>query len=208
MVLTFINEWFTMEKLMDLIHHYRSLGPLPGILLPMIEAFLPFLPLFLFVMVNANAFGLFFGFLYSWLGACLGALLVFMLIRRFGQKRFFSFVSNHKQVKKFVSWVDRQGFGLLFLLLCFPFTPSSIVNVVAGLSKINIYKYMLAVTTGKMVMIYTISYIGHDIRSLIEHPLETAKLLVIIFILWLVGKQVEIRLNKKAEKELYQRGEE
>jgi uncharacterized membrane protein YdjX (TVP38/TMEM64 family) len=52
-----IKDWFTLENVMRLIEEYRSLGPLPGIMLPLIEAFLPFLPLFLFVMANANAFG-------------------------------------------------------------------------------------------------------------------------------------------------------
>lgn len=56
------KEWFTMENIMTLIQEYRSFGPLPGILLPMLEAFFPFLPLVILVMANANAFGLWIGF--------------------------------------------------------------------------------------------------------------------------------------------------
>lgn len=41
-----MKEWFTIENVMDLLNQYRSFGPIPGILLPMLEAFLPFLPLF------------------------------------------------------------------------------------------------------------------------------------------------------------------
>lgn len=198
---TFIKEWFTLENLMDLIQSYRSFGPLPGIILPLIEAFLPFLPLFLFVMANASAFGLGFGFLFSWTGASIGALLVFSIVRKYGQKRFLSFLKNHKQVNKMVDFVDRHGFSLIFLLLCFPFTPSAIVNIVAGLSKINIYQYGLGVLAGKMVMIFTISFIGHDIPSLIHKPKQTVIVLVIIFVLWIVGKQIEVWLNKRMEKE-------
>jgi uncharacterized membrane protein YdjX (TVP38/TMEM64 family) len=193
------KAWFTLENIMDLIQEYRSLGPIPGILLPMIEAFLPFLPLFLFVMANASAFGLWLGFLYSWVGSCIGALLLFLLIRRFGQKRIFTFLSKHPKVRHLMDWVDQHGFGPLFLLLCFPFTPSVVVNVVAGLSKINIYQYMLAVSIGKMVMIFTISFVGYDLRSLITHPYRTAIVFLIIFILWYVGKRIEVRLNKSIE---------
>lgn len=132
-----LKAWFTLEHIMSLIQEYRALGPIPGILLIVIESFLPFLPLFLFVMANASAFGLWLGFLYSWLGACIGALLVFSLIRRYGQKRLLSFLPKHPQVRKLMDWVDRHGFGPLFLLLCFPFTPSAVVNIVAGLSKIR-----------------------------------------------------------------------
>jgi uncharacterized membrane protein YdjX (TVP38/TMEM64 family) len=196
-----LKEWFTIENIMGLIQEYRALGPLPGILLPMLEAFLPFLPLFLFVMANASAFGLWFGFLFSWIGACAGALLVFLIFRKFGQKRILAFLQRHSKIQKLMTWIENHGFGPIFLLLCFPFTPSAIVNIVAGLSKINIYQYMLSVLTGKIVMIFTISFIGYDIRSLITQPLRTAIVLVVIFILWYVGKRIEVRLNISGKKD-------
>ncbi|WHY02050.1 TVP38/TMEM64 family protein [Neobacillus sp. DY30] len=194
-----IKAWFTLENIMDIIQEYRSFGPLPGVVLPIIEAFLPFLPLFIFVMANASAFGLWMGFLYSWIGSCLGALLLFLLIRKYGQKRVFSFLSKRPKVQKLMDWVDRHGFGPLFLLLCFPFTPSVVVNVVAALSKISTYQYMLAVAIGKMVMIFTISFVGYDLHSLITRPYRTAIVFLVIFILWYVGKRIEVRLNKSVE---------
>lgn len=194
-----IKAWFTLENIMELIEEYRSFGPLPGIVLPMIEAFLPFLPLFIFVMANASAFGLWMGFLYSWLGSCVGALMLFLLIRKYGQKRVFSFLSKHPKVQKLMDWVERHGFGPVFLLLCFPFTPSVVVNVVAALSKISIYQYMLAVAIGKMVMIFTISFVGYDLQSLITRPYRTGVVFLVIFILWYVGKRIEVRLNKSME---------
>ncbi|WP_102271876.1 TVP38/TMEM64 family protein [Cytobacillus massiliigabonensis] len=189
------KDLFTLEKIMELIEKYRSFGPLPGILLPMLEAFLPFLPLFIFVMANANAFGLWFGFLLSWIGSTVGALLVFLLVRKYGQKRMLRFLKKSPKVQKLMAWVERHGFGPLFILLCFPFTPSAVVNIVAGLSKISIAQYMLAVLTGKIVMIFTMSFVGYDIKSLITQPVRTAIVGVIIFILWYVGKRIEIKMN-------------
>ncbi|WP_201715448.1 TVP38/TMEM64 family protein [Rossellomorea arthrocnemi] len=194
-----IKDWFTLENMMDLIQQYRSFGPIPGILLPLLEAFLPFLPLVVFVTANANAFGLWWGFLFSWIGATLGALIVFLLVKRYGEARVFRFLRKSRQVNRLTNWVDKHGFGPLFILLCFPFTPSAVVNVVAGLSSISIAQYMLAVVTGKMVMIFTISFIGYDIISLIKQPIRTVIVVAIIFVLWLVGKRIEIHLNKKME---------
>jgi uncharacterized membrane protein YdjX (TVP38/TMEM64 family) len=194
-----LKAWFTLENIMSLIQEYRALGPIPGILLIIVEAFLPFLPLFVFVMANANAFGLWLGFLYSWFGACLGAIIVFLLIRKFGQKKLLSFLPKHPKVRKLMDWVDRHGFGPLFLLLCFPFTPSAVVNIVAGLSRISLAQYMLAVCIGKMVMIFTISFIGYDLHSLITKPLRTVIVFLVIFILWLIGKRIEARMNKRLE---------
>lgn len=194
-----LKAWFTLEHIMSLIQEYRALGPIPGILLIIVEAFLPFLPLFVFVMANANAFGLWLGFLYSWLGACAGAIIVFLLIRKFGQKRLLSFLPKHPKVRKLMDWVERHGFGPLFLLICFPFTPSALVNIVAGLSKISLAQYMLAVCIGKMVMIFTISFIGYDLHSLITKPLRTVIVFIVIFILWFAGKRIEVKMNKRLE---------
>lgn len=196
-----VREWLSLENITELTQQYRSFGPLPGILLPMLEAFLPFLPLVVFVFANATAFGLWWGFLFSWAGAVAGAFLVFMIIRRYGQMRFFRFLQRHKQVKRLMDWVDNHGFGPLFLLLCFPFTPSAIVNIVAGLSKVSPIQYGLAVIGGKMVMIFMISFVGYDIVSLIHKPVRTVIVGVIIFILWFVGKRVEVRLNKSMKRE-------
>ncbi|MEI5906481.1 TVP38/TMEM64 family protein [Bacillus spongiae] len=192
-----VKEWLTLDNIMQLIQHYRSFGPIAGILLPMIEAFFPFLPLFLFVLANANAFGLWWGFLFSWIGASLGAFIVFLIVRKYGQKKILRFLQRHQKVQRLMNWIEDHGFGPLFLLLCFPFTPSAVVNIVAGLSRMNIYQYMLAVLTGKMVMIFIISYIGYDLRALITQPTKTGLALGIIFILWLVGKRLEVRLNQK-----------
>ncbi|MGA5692767.1 TVP38/TMEM64 family protein [Cytobacillus pseudoceanisediminis] len=195
------KDWFTLDNIMDLIREYRSFGPLPGILLPMLEAFLPFLPLVLFVMANASAFGLWLGFLYSWLGAVAGALLVFLLVRKYGQKRILRFLKKHKQVQRLMKWVEKHGFGPLFILLCFPFTPSAVVNIVAGLSNISMAQYMLAVLSGKIVMIFTISFVGYDIKSLVTQPIRTAIVALVIFILWYVGKIIEIKMNMSVDKD-------
>lgn len=199
MDLNTLRDFFTQENVLELIQNYKSFGPIPGLLLPLLEAFLPFLPLFVFVIANTNAFGLWMGFLITWVGSTVGAILVFLLIRKFGHTKFLSFIKRNKQVEKLTSYLDVNGFGPLFLLLCFPFTPSAIVNIVAGLSRINRFQYMLAVMTGKLVMIFVISFVGHDIMSLITRPIRTAIVLIIIFILWYVGRRIEVSLNRDIE---------
>lgn len=201
MDLTWFQDTVTMENILEVIQKYRSFGPLPGILLPMLEAFLPFLPLVVFVFANASAFGLWWGFLFSWIGTVAGSYFVFLIFRKYGQKRLLRFLQKNKQVVKLMNWVETHGFGPLFLLLCFPFTPSAVVNIVAGLSKINPAQYMLALLTGKMVMIFTISFIGYDIVSLIHKPVRTAIVAGVIFILWFAGKRLEARMNKRMKRE-------
>ncbi|WP_284139464.1 MULTISPECIES: TVP38/TMEM64 family protein [unclassified Virgibacillus] len=186
------------EYIMQLLEDYSNLGPLPGILLPFIEAFLPFLPLFVFVFANAAAYGLLKGFLLSWAGSSLGAIVVFLIIRQLQDKRIMVAIRKNKQVKKVTNWLDRHGFGPLFLLLCFPFSPSSVINVVAGLSRISLQQFILAVLLGKSVMIFSIAYVGSSIVSFAKNPVKTIVVGVCIVLFWVLGKYLENRLQKKA----------
>lgn len=187
------------EYIRQLLDDYERLGPIPGILLPFIEAFLPFLPLVVFVFANAAAYGLLKGFLYSWIGSSLGSILVFLIIRRLGNKRIFRKIRKNKQVIKVTTWVERHGFGPLFLLLCFPFSPSSVINVVAGLSRVSTQQFVLAVLLGKSVMIFSLAYVGSSIFEFAKNPIRTIVVGICIVLFWVVGKFIEKYLQNKAE---------
>ncbi|MCP3026727.1 TVP38/TMEM64 family protein [Halobacillus sp. A5] len=194
------------EYVIDQLEQLERFGPLPGILLPLIEAFLPILPLIAFVLANSVVYGLFKGFLYSYIGAVTGAVLVFILARKLGQQRFFNFVSRHKQVKRVMNWVEEHGFGPLFLLMCFPFSPSSIINVVSGLSNVSRQQFILAAVLGKSVMIFTIAYVGSSLASFAQNPVKSIVVGVCILAFWILGKLIEKRIQRTAERRAYRSG--
>lgn len=198
MDLELLREIFTEENIKNFLEQYRALGPLPGILLPFLEALLPFLPLFIFVAGNALAYGFLLGFLYSWIGVSLGSIAVFFVIRKFARHRFIKVVSKYDKLQSTMHWFERRGFGAVFLIYCFPFTPSAIVNVVAGFSQMNPISFILAVSLGKMVMILIISYIGHDFFGLLKSPVELVIVCMLTFLLWLGGKFLEVKLKEKS----------
>ncbi|MBY7143070.1 TVP38/TMEM64 family protein [Virgibacillus sp. NKC19-3] len=186
------------EFIQQLLHEYESLGPLPGVLLPFIEALLPFLPLVVFVIANAAAYGLLEGFLLSWIGASLGATVVFLIIRKLRNTKIVKSIRKNKQVKSVTTWLERHGFGPLFLLMCFPFSPSAVINVVAGLSKISIQQFILAILLGKSVMIFSIAYVGASITEFAKNPVRTIVVGICIVLFWIIGKYIEKRLEKKS----------
>lgn len=209
MNINFSNWKIVLEKeglddfIQQLLNQYEGLGPLPGILLPFIEAFLPFLPLIVFVLGNAAAYGLLEGFLLSWFGACTGAIVVFLLLRKLGGTKLLRKVRENKQVERITNWVERHGFGPLFLLLCFPFSPSAIINVVAGLSRVSTQQFILAVILGKAVMIFSISYVGSSIMEFAQNPVKTIVVGIGIALFWILGKFLEKRLQAKIENKNY-----
>ena len=198
-----MSEWFTVENIENLASQYRSLGgPLIGLLLPFLEAFLPFLPLVVFVVANASAFGLWLGFLLSWLGSVAGSYLVFLIVRHFGKHPKLRFLTGGKKIQRLILWVDMNGISPLFVLLCFPFTPSVLVNIVAGLSHIRKEFYLIVLLAGKFVMILGMSVLGYDLKALLTSPVRLVSAAIAIVILWWIGKVIEKRLNARVEKDL------
>lgn len=197
-----MEHWFTINTIENIIKHYQMLGPIFSILLTAIEAFIPIIPLIVVVIANANAFGFLIGFLISWVGASFGAYGLFLVVRKFGKHPKLQKFIQKERVQKLIKWVDMNGFTPLLILLCFPFTPAIIVNIVAGLSNLRKQYYLIAIIVGKFVMILTMSGLGYDIRALIKDPIKLILSALVLVILWFVGKYFENRLNKKVERDL------
>lgn len=199
-MINFFKELLTMDNLLEVLHDYKSFGPLPGFLLVVLESLLPFLPLVVIVMANAAAFGLWVGFLISWSGTVVGSVIVYFLAAKLKRFEWIQRQLKKEKIRKTMLWVERHGFGPIFFLFCFPFTPSFLINMVAALSRIKFYQFFLALLAGKMVMVFTISYIGYDIVSFIRAPIKTVIALTIMLVLWYIGKKVELRLQLTADK--------
>lgn len=191
-----IHHYVTFKNIENLLSGYRELGPLLGILLPMLEAFFPFLPLIVFVLANAAAYGFFLGFLFSWVGTCIGSLIVYLFVRWIARHRLQNLLHRNRKVQSTLEWVDQHGFAVVFFVLAIPFTPSSLINVVAGLSNINTRSFLLAVLLGKMVMIGIVTFIGTDWQNIITDPTRIIPLLVAIALFWLIGKWIEKRMHR------------
>ncbi|MCM3748485.1 TVP38/TMEM64 family protein [Paenibacillus pasadenensis] len=196
-----IQDWINTFKSMDLkqlehmLQQFSAYGPLPGILLPFLEAFMPFLPLFLFIAANANIYGLGFGFLFSWIGVCAGSICMFALARKLGSGLGMWLERRFPRAGKFFDWLERKGFTPVFLLSCFPFSPSVLVNIASGLSSLPFRTFLTAVLLGKAVMIFTISLLSFNIGEL--KPWRIALAAVVVVLMWLGGKKIETRYLAK-----------
>ncbi|WP_416828689.1 TVP38/TMEM64 family protein [Ectobacillus polymachus] len=188
------KDTLSTESIQHIFETYREWIPFFSMGLPFLEAFLPFLPLLAFVMVNAAVHGLFIGFLYSWIGSCTGAMLLFLLIRHFGQHQFFAFVHRHPKMQAAMHTMKRKGFAPMFIFYCIPFSPSALLTVVAGLSIISKKQFLLALLLGKAVMIFGMSVIGNDWEAFFQKPFKALLFLAIIGILWLAGKRIEAKM--------------
>ena len=197
-----VLDWMTVETIDQLAEQYRSLGMVVGFIITFLEAFLPFLPLVLFIVVNVTAYGVLWGFIISWLGTLVGSYAVFLVVRKFGRARIIRKWVQTRQVQRLIRVVNMAGISPLLVLLCFPFTPGILVNIVAGLSHIKKQYYFITLFVSKFAMIFLLTFIVQDVTQLIRSPIKLIIVSIVLFLLWGFGKLFERALNKRVEREL------
>lgn len=165
-----ITEVTTLEFWLSLIDKYGDAGILPPVFLAFIEAFFPPLPLIAIVSFNVAAHGPFLGFLYSWIGSCLGCTVVFYFIRHVFQRFFIRFADNHHRIEKAKKWVESINRITLFMIIIMPFTPSAFVNFVFGVSNYDDKKYLTTLYAAKLFMIAMLATFGHSVVIATKNP--------------------------------------
>lgn len=186
-----------VKEITEWIHSYQGMGVGVAFFLPMLEAFFPILPLFAIVAGNAAAFGLWQGFIFTWFGACTGSVVTFWLIRKLSGTRIHAYLTKNKTIGAASHWFEKHGFSVLFLLRCLPFSPSSFINVLAGLSTLPFHTYFWATVMGKAVLIFMLSFIGADLPNLLKEPWKFIPIIGLMLVLWFIGKRVENRYLTK-----------
>ena len=179
-----------------LTNYVESWGLVAGILLPVIEAFFPMLPLVGFVIINVAAFGFILGYVYSWIGNCLGSFLLFLLLRKVGARKTNEKISRSKY-RHTLEKVKKKQLNVLFLLYCFPFTPSFLLSGAAALANMRTEMFLAILLPSKFVMLLSLAFIGENVSSFFENPARS--IFFIIFIL-LLNLLVKYMLEKYEER--------
>lgn len=178
------------QEFSDLIFIYvKEGGPLIGIIFPIIETFFPFLPLVLFVIINVSVFGLFWGYLYSWIGNCVGSFLLFLFLRKVGRKKIEKIILKSKYAAT-LEKIKRKNTTVMFFLYCFPFTPSFLISGAAALANMNTTKFSLTLLPAKLIMMISLSFIGQNVSSFFKNPIKSIIYITIIFLFNFLSKRL------------------
>lgn len=153
-----VEEWFEI---------FRQFGYLPGFILLYIRAIIPVFPLALYILINIQAYGPILGILISWLGLISGTFTVYLICKRLVNTERMQRIKQRTAVQRLISFIDRQGLIPLFILLCFPFTPNTLINFVASLSHIRPKYYFIVLASSKLVSTIILGYLGKEITTIL-----------------------------------------
>ena len=182
MSLSQLEEWFDA---------FRQFGYIPGFIMLYLRAIVPVLPLTLYVVLLIHAYGLFPGIIISWLGIVSGTFTVFLICKKFVNTIRMKKLKSRKSVQRLISFIDRQGLIPLFILLCFPFTPNTLINIIASLSHIKIKYYFFVLVISKLISITILGVMGKEISTIFTNPLRALIMIVLLVVLWFISKKVE-----------------
>ncbi|MCG2072917.1 TVP38/TMEM64 family protein [Staphylococcus epidermidis] len=182
MSLSQLEEWFDA---------FRQFGYISGFIMLYLRAIVPVLPLTLYVVLLIHAYGLFPGIIISWLGIVSGTFTVFLICKKFVNTIRMKKLKSRKSVQRLISFIDRQGLIPLFILLCFPFTPNTLINIIASLSHIKIKYYFLVLVISKLISITILGVMGKEIFTIFTNPLRALIMIVLLVVLWFISKKVE-----------------
>lgn len=185
------HQMGTIEFWEHLLESFQALGPLIPILLAALESVIPVLPLVGIVTVNVAAHGPLMGFIYSWVGTCLGCFAMFFIFRRLFTGWADRMASKHKRIAQARNWVSRMRPTGLFLILILPFTPSSFVNFAFGISQFDAKKYLITLPLAKLFMIGSLTAFGQSVRmALKNNPLYLILAVALLAVLYVASKFV------------------
>jgi len=160
--LTELREYLEIEKLGAFVQDSGFWAPLMFIAIYAAGVSL-FVPATVFTTAGAAIFGPYWGFLYAWVGALLGASSAFFIGRYLGRDFAASLIGE--RLKKYDDTIARNGFAtVLYLRLVYmPFTP---MNFGMGLTSVRFREYFWGTALGIIVATFIIAFIVGTVKEI------------------------------------------
>lgn len=190
----------TPEAVREFIADWGLLAPLVFIAAWALRP-LVFFPTILLFVGGGLAFGALWGTLYSTIGGTLAGMLTFGIARALGRE----FVQAHIRDRFPHLHEERWGPGLVFALNLVPIVPVTAINYGAGVSRIGLAPFTLAVLAGLTPRAFAYSFFGSSMLDAGSWEFALAIGLLVIMVLvptWLRQRFVRrARRNRKLNPE-------
>ncbi len=133
-------------------------------------------PLIFFLILGGILFGAYWGTLLNWTAALAGATASYFLGLYLGKPLFRRF--SQKRAPALADWIKQKGFWAILILRVVGVFPFTVVNFLAGASRIRLSYYLLATALGMLPGTFLISYFADSIlQGTIDFKTKSSQLL-------------------------------
>ncbi len=190
-----------LEVLDNIITNLLSLlgtwGSLLGCIFILFESIIPILPLSVFITLNFMTFGSILGFLISWVFTVMGCMMSYYIFRRGISDNRLIKLKENKTFGKIINIVENMNFNNLTLLIAIPFTPAFLVNIAAGICRVDSKKYLLSLMVGKISLVYFWGYVGVSLIEALKNPLILIRVFILVVIVYIISVIFSKKLKLK-----------
>lgn len=190
-----------IENLADYLETFLlSLGafaPILACFLIIIESIVPVLPLCVFITINFYFFGKIVGFIISWIFTCIGCFLSYTLVKKGIKTVALDTAEKSGLLQKTTKLIKNMDMTNLILVIAIPFTPAFLINIAAGLAKMDKKKFIISILIGKIFMVYFWGFIGVSLIESLKNPLIIIKVVILLlfaYILSIIAKKI-LKIN-------------
>ncbi|MCT3348259.1 TVP38/TMEM64 family protein [Lactobacillus hominis] len=137
-------------KMKAYLANKQIIGPIVFILIQIIQVVIPIIPGGVSLLGGVIFFGPLWGFVYNYVGICVGSIILFFLARYYGRPFILHLVSE-QTYEKYMKWTKNQKKFNWFFALCIvaPAAPDDVLCMIAGLTEMKFSTYLLIILLGK-----------------------------------------------------------
>ncbi|WP_037286541.1 TVP38/TMEM64 family protein [Saccharibacillus sacchari] len=148
----------SQESLGAFLEGFGVWAPLIFVVFQAVQVVIPILPGGIGCVAGILVFGPLAGFIYNYVGICLGSLAAFLLARKYGQPIIESMFSP-KVRAKYNHWTEGRRFNNLFAVAIFmPVAPDDFLCYLAGTTKMTFRRFTAIILLGKPLAIAAYSF--------------------------------------------------
>ena len=164
-----LAEWASPEKVAEVFGRAAaSPWALPAVLGLYVAAGFVVFPITLLIAATAAAFGTFDGLLYASAGSMLSALVTYLAGRKLGAKLLRRYMGP--RMNRVAAKVKNNGILAVTMLRLMPTAPFTLVNMIAGATKIRVTDYLVGTLLGLAPGIIAMSALGGRIMEVLSRP--------------------------------------
>lgn len=144
----------SQENMQKFIMGFGTAAGIIFVLIQIIQVIIPVIPGSVSCVAGVIVFGAGMGFVYNYVGICIGSILVFLIAKRYGRALMVK-MFDKKLIDKYESWTEKNGrFTKLFALAIFlPVAPDDFLCYLAGTTRMKLKTFTAVILLGKPLSI-------------------------------------------------------
>lgn len=165
----FQRQIFTsQDALRSFVGGFGAFGAVVFVLFQAVQVVVPILPGGLGCLAGVLLFGPWLGFVYNYVGICLGSIAAFLLAKLYGRP-ILSVLFRQETIEKYEGWTNRHFARWFALAIFFPVAPDDFLCWLAGTTKMTLCRFSAIILLGKpaSIALYSLGlstafrFVGH-----------------------------------------------